>query len=340
MTDYRLETRLRDGTYVQALPFRNLQYEMGFNKPYGHRFSLPLYHDAVTTSSLIPALHEIWIWRNGVLIKAGPLWDVTPASDSANIDCGAMDMLDYLDTRLTHSQTFSAIDQTAIAWNLINATQALTGGGLGIVSGTLNTGITRSASWRDYDNKYILEAITDISDMTSGFDFNIDPVTRAFNAIWPRPQRANNLTLSYPQHIRKYGVQYMGKYMRNSINVAGVDPAISNAIDTTSRTTYGLREYADSYRDAQLITDLNNYASKIRDQRKDIKSYPTVTLQQDIIDIFDPSIIKYGDLVTVVIQDGYVQFNQLLRYITAQITVDKHGTESIILYFQDQRELN
>lgn len=340
MADYRIETRLRDGTYVQTLPHRNLQYEIGRNKPYGCRFDVPLYHRAVTSSTIVPGLHEIWVWRNGVLVKAGPLWDVTPSSSDKSLNCSAMDLLDYFDTRLTHAQNYATIDQVLIAWNLVNYTQGLTNGDLGIIMGTLGTGITRSATWKDYDNKYILEAITDISEMVQGFDFDIDPATRAFNAFYPRPQTNRNLALYYPQQIRHYSVQYWGKYMRNVVQVQGVDPNLSVAVDTTSRSTYGLREYADSYRDAQLITDLNNYAGKIRDQRKDVKAYPTVSLQQDFIDMFNSNIIQLGDLLRVVIQDGYVNIDTTLRYQTAQITVDKQGSEAVVLYLQDQRELN
>lgn len=340
MADYRIESRLRDGTYIASLPFRNLQYEMGFNKPYGIRFDLPLYHDAVQPSTLAPALHEIWVWRNGVAVTGGPLWDVSAASDGATISCGAQSLEDYFDVRLVGDQAYSVVDQTAIAWGLINTSQGLTGGALGIVSGTLGTGITRSATWRKFDNKYVLEAIQDMSEMTSGFDFKIDFSTRAFNAYYPRPQRNNNLTLIYPTHIRRYNVQYLGKYMRNSVNVAGVDPNYQTAIDTTSRTTYGLREYADSYRDAQLVTDLAAYAGKVRDIRKDVKNYPTCVLNADIIDIFDTSIIKFGDLVAVNIQDGYVNINQTMRYAAAQISVDKQGSETVVIYLQDQRELN
>jgi hypothetical protein len=340
MADYRVESRTLAGAYLAALPYRNLQFELGWNKAYTARFELPLYHDAVSSSTLQPGLHEIWIWRNGVLVKAGPLWDVTPSSGEASINCNMADVVDYLDCRLVGDQNYVTTDQGSIAWGLISTSQSLTGGALGIVQGTTATGITRSESWKQFDNKYVLEAISDLSSLTQGFDFSIDPSTRAFNAIYPRPQRNNGLQLIYPYHIRKYSVQYMGKFLRNSVGVAGTEPAYSTAVDTTSRSTYGLREYADSYRDAATVTDLNNYASRLRDIRKDVKTYPTVTLNNDLIDIFNTNVIKYGDLVGVQISDGYVQINQTLRYISAQITVDKQGAEAVVLYLQDQRELN
>ena len=329
MADYRIESRLRDGSYIATLPWLNLQYELGWNKTYDLRFTLPLYHEAVTWATLHPGLHEIWCWRNGVLVKAGPLWDANPSSDNASISCGASDIIDYFDVRLIDTVDYAAVDQTAIAWGLIDDSQDKTDGDLGVVAGTLDTGITRSASWKSFDEKYILDALTDFQEMNSGFDFTIDPATRAFHARYPRPQRDNNLRLEYPVSIRKYSVQFMGKYLRNHIRMSATDPTYVDAVDTTSRSTYGLREMGDTYRDAATVTDLTDYASKIRDQRKDVKNYPTVMIDPDIIDIFDSNVLQYGDLVQVVINDGYVNIDEQLRYITAQISVDKQGFEVV-----------
>lgn len=340
MADYRLESRLRDGTYIAALPWKNLQYELGWNKPYGIRFDLPLYHPSVTWSTVHPGLHEIWVWRNNVLVKAGPLWDAVPSSSDANINCTAQDLIDYFDVRLIDTVDYSAVDQTAIAWGLIDDSQNLTGGDLGIVQGTLGTGITRTASWTSFDQKYILEALQDFQEMNSGFDFQIDPATREFNAIYPRPQRDNNLRLEYPVTIRKYSVQYMGKYLRNHVRASATEPTYVDAYDTTSRSTYGLRDIGMTYRDAATVTDLTDFASKNRDQRKEVKNYPTVLIDPDIINVFDTSILMYGDMVDVVIDDGYVSIDTQLRYITAQITVDKQGAETVVIYLQDPRELN
>lgn len=340
MAEYRMESRLRDGTYLATLPYRNLQFEVGFNKPYTARFDLPLYHNSITWETLHPGLHEIWLWRNGTVIKKGPLWDATPSSNEANIACMFADIMDYLDVRLIIASEYSVIDQVNIAWGLIDDSQNATGGDLGIIQGTLNTGITRSATWTTFDNKYILEALVDFQEMTDGFDFNIDPATRAFNAYYPRPQRDNSLRLEYPTSIRKYSVQFMGKYLRNRVVVTATDPTFTTAIDTTSRTTYGLRDYADSYRDAATVSDLDDYASKIRDKRAEVKNYPTLVINTDQIDIFDSNVIQYGDLVQVVISDGYVNIDAQYRYITAQVTVDKQGIETVVLYLQDLREVN
>ena len=336
---YRVETRLRNGTYVADMPYKNLQFELGWNKAYGIRFEVPMDHPLVTPATLEPGLHEVWVWRNGTVITAGPLWDATVSSESRSISCGAMSLLDYLDVRLIDNVEYNVVAQTTIAWDLIDNSQALTDGNLNIIAGTLSAGVTRSAKWIDFDNKYILEALQDMSDMDEGFDFYIDPATRAFTALYPRPQRDIGLQLTYPHQIRRYSLQIMGKWIRNRVRVTGQDPNYATAVDTSSLSYYGLRDCADSYRDAATVTDLTAFASKVRDKRALPRKYPTCVIDVTDINIFNTNIIKYGDVVRVLINDGYTQFDQDMRYITAQVTVDKQGMETVVLYLQDTREL-
>ena len=339
MANYWLETRTRTGTFVCKIPFKNLQFEKGFNGPSGIRWETPLYHELMTPANLSPGLHEVWVWRNGVCVAAGPIWDMTVSTDSRQANCSAQSLEDYLDRRLVRDASYVTTDQVNIAWDLINDSQGYTSGGLGIVSGTLATGITRSIEYKTYDNKYILEAIQDFSEMEDGFDFWIDPSTRAFNAIYPRPQTNRNLHLVYPQHISSYAITYYGKYLANRVVVQGPDPAYVVATDTTSLATYGLREYADALKDAATENDLTAYTGHIRDLRKDVKGYPTLVLRGQYLNIFDSNVIQFGDMIKVTIQDGYVQIDTLLRYKGAQVTVNKNGDETIVLYTQDDREL-
>ena len=337
--EYRVQSRLRDGTYVADLPYRNLQFELGWNRGFGIRFEVPSTHPVISPATLKPGLHEIWVYRNGVLVTAGPLWDIVVSSENASISCNAMSLLDYLDVRLIDTVQYNVVDQTQIAWDLINDSQAHTDGNLYLSAGTLSTGITRSAKWSSFDNKYVLEALIDFSEMNEGFDFYIDPATRTFTALYPRPQRDQGLQLIFPYHFRRYSMQYQGKYIRNRIRVQATEPTFIEAVDTTSRSEYGLRDYADSYKDAGTVTDLTAYASKLRDRRKDVWDYPSVVVNTQVLDIFDPTVIKYGDIVRIQISDGYVQYDRDMRYTTAQISVDKQGAESVVIYLQDTREL-
>lgn len=339
MATYWLETRTRTGAFVAKIPFYNLQFEVGFNGPTGIRWSSPLYHEQVTPANMSPGLHEIAVLRNGVVVAAGPLWDMTVSTDSKSITCSAQSLEDYLDVRLIRDVSYTTIDQVNIAWDLINDSQAYTDGGLGLTSGLLFTGITRSVDYKTYDNKYILEAIQDMAEMEDGFDFWIAPSSRQFHAIYPRPANDRSLHLVYPQHISSYAVTYYGKYLRNRVVVQGPDPAYVVAVDTSSLSTYGLREYADALKDAPTANSLTEYTGHLRDIRKDVKGYPTLVLRGQYLNIFDPFTITYGDKVKVTIQDGYVQIDAQYRYKGAQITVNKSGDETIVMYTSDLREL-
>lgn len=339
MATYWLETRTRLGAFVAKIPFKNLQFETGFNGPSGIRWESPLYHEMITQETLKPGLHEVAVVRNGVTVAAGPIWDATVSTDSRAINCAAQSLEDYLDVRLVRDVTYTTIDQVNIAWDLINDSQALTDGNLGFTSGVLLGGVTRSISYKTYDCKYILEAIQDMSELEDGFDFWISPATRQFHAIYPRPYIDRGLHLMFPQHIASYAVTYYGKYLRNRVVVQGPDPAYVVATDTTSLSTYGLREYGDALKDAATANDLTEYTGHLRDIRKDVKGYPTLVLRDQIQNMFNPFAITFGDKIKLTIKDGYVDIDTFVRYKGCQVTVNKNGDETIVIYTQDDREV-
>lgn len=339
MAHYWLETKLIDGTFIQKIPFYNLQFEVGFNGPTGIRWNSPLYDSRINQTTLQAGLHEVWVLRDGVVVAAGPIWDVSVSTDSKALTCSAQTLEDYLDVRLIRDIDYTTTDQVNIAWDLINTSQGYTSGWMNLYVGTLGTGITRSISWKTYDAKYILEAIQDFSQLDDGFDFWISPNNRQFNAIYPRPATNRGLHLSYPQHISSYAMVVQGKYTRNRVVVQGPDPAYVVGVNTTNLAKYGLREYADALKDADTSDDLTEYTDHTVAMRSDVSAYPTIVLRSQIINIFDTTRIQYGDLIKVTILDGYITVDQLYRYKGAQVTVNKSGDETIVLYLQDQREL-
>lgn len=339
MAQYWLETHLRTGEFVSRIPYYNLQFEVGFNGPTGIRWSTPMYDPRVTTDTIQAGLHEVYVMRNGICVAAGPIWDISISTDNKYLTCGAQTLEDYLDVRLIQDVDYAVVDQTAIAWDLISDSQARTGGALGLTSGTLGTGITRSISFKTYDAKYVLEAIQDFAEMDDGYDFWISPATRKFNAIYPRPAVDRHLHLVWPQHISSYAMTIQGKYTRNRIVVQGPDPAYAVGINTTNLTKYGLREYADALKDAATSNDLTDYTTHVTNLRSDVSAYPTLVLRGQQFNIFDTTQFQYGDLFRVTIADGYLTVDQQYRYKGAQVTVNKNGDETIVLYTQDTREL-
>jgi hypothetical protein len=340
MADYRLETHLKTGEYIATLPYRNIQSESFMNKPGHCRFDLPLYHESITQETLQAGIHEIWMYKNGRYIWGGPLWDVTPSSHDASINCNAGSFEDYLDVRRIDFNTQAVTkDQVYHAWDLIADTQARPDGALGITAGILQTGVSRTRTWSIYDAKMILEAIQDMNAEEDGFDFYITPWDRKFNAFYPRPQRNVGLELTYPTSIRSYSVNIMGKWLRNDVLIQGPTPLYEIAVDTASRAMYGLREFSDAYKDATNISQIASRAGKTRDDRRRPKYNYQVSINTDEIDIYDPSILQFGDIVKMTIKDGYVNISESYRYVGHQVSVSKQGSESVVLYMNDLREV-
>jgi hypothetical protein len=195
-------------------------------------------------------------------------------------------------------------------------------------------------SWRKWDQKYVSEAISDMSELKDGFDYRITPSTRAFNAYYPRLQTDRGLVLKYPETLSGYAMQYYGKMLRNRIYVQGPEPWQATANDPTSEATYGIREYGDTLKDVKHSNELTAYASRLRDIRTKTRAYPTLVLRTKLIDIFDSTVLQLGDKFRVIINDGFVNINTQYRHSGHQVTVSKNGTETVVLYTQDLLELS
>lgn len=336
---YRVESRGRDGSLFGELPFRDLQFEVMMNKPSDFRFKVPM-REGITKEILEAGLHEIWIWRNDALVKAGPLWNVSPNSGEGDMNCSGTDLLDYFDVlRVNAYAKYAAMDQFDVVEQLLITAQAQAGGDYRITGPTNSSGIVVNRLYQESDGKYVLEAVTDIANEADGFDFWVDPASRRFMAFYPRLSRDLGLRLEYPAGIKSYSANYFGKWMRNDVKLLGPYNRTATAIATTSRTTYGLRQLVESYTDAPDPTALNAKASYTRDLRQAVKVSPNISLEPSYLNIFDSNTVRLGDMIQVVIDDGYVQFNEKLRLIGFQVTVGQPGQESVVLYFNDDREV-
>lgn len=339
MPEYLIESRTRDGAYLVTLPARNLQFEVMLNKPGGFRFELPLVHDSVQRSTLREGLHEAWIYRDGVLVRCGPIWNVNVSRRDNNIKIDGESLESYLDLRRIDADvTYTTLDQSLIAWDMINDSQNQTGGGLGITQGLLETGVSRSLGFKRHEGKTVYDAISDMAEMDTGFDWWITP-GRAFTTFYPRLQRNVGLRLEYPGIVHTYGVQFMGKWLRNDILMQGPEQTYAVAVDTTSRSTYGLRQLTTAAKDVKTTNELTALVAHERDLRAAGKAIPHVSLMPSVLNPFDTGQMRLGDLCHIVISDGYVQLNDLHRIVGFQVTVGKQGNESLLLYLEDLREI-
>lgn len=91
---------------------------------------------------------DVWVYRNGIpkwrcrTLPVAQAWG-EDGSDDADVTAVGYRRLAGARHIVSGPPTFSAVDQGTIIWNLIQHTQATTGGNLGITQGTTTTGIVR-----------------------------------------------------------------------------------------------------------------------------------------------------------------------------------------------------
>lgn len=340
MADFRLEARTRGGSYLATLPVRNIQGEHWYNRPKQLRFELPLNNVNVTRQNLWPGLTEVQLFRNNTRIFTGPLWDATATSSNNTLACAAESIESYLGHRRIMADLRYTGAASATVWDLINRTQTLTDGGLGITQGTVQVAPNVQVDYLISDGKYLLDCITELAELdASGFDWEINP-DRQLNLWYPRPQIASRVKLEYGGAISGYSVQVLGHYEANDIFVKGKDALRSTSpiVDTAKRTEYGLRQLVGSNTGLTMLAQVNDYAQRLLALHRDPKEIPHITLRSTSVNPWDGDI---GILQTaqVVIDDGWAQYNQTMRLNGFQYTIGKHGSESFNLYMADLREV-
>lgn len=340
VASFRLESHLRDGTYLATLPYRNIQGEWWRNKPKQLRFELPLYHPAVTRSNVDPGKTEIQLFRNNTKIFTGPLWDVTASSGDAKLSCTCEGLESYLGLRRLDSDLrYSNQAGQTIMWDLINRAQTGTDAALYFTQGTLQACPSRSVTYLKSDMNFFDDITSKFADdSTLGFDWEID-VDRKLQIWYPRPQVPSRSRLVYKQSITGYSVQAQGKWEANDIAYQGAEGIRSDpVIDTAKRAEYGLRQLADNDRDVVLAATCTQRAQRLLTLHRDIQETPSITLRSEV-NPFEGD-IWFGQTAQVVIDDAWTQYNETMRLDGFQLSVGKQGNESVVLYMTDLREVS
>lgn len=125
----------------------------------------------------------IVIKEDGTCVWSGPMADQTGTYEDLDgyITVTGYSWLYYFKFRNTNkSQIYSQVEQSAIAWSLINTTQAKTNGTLLITQGLNPTSMLRDRTYETYE---IAEALTNLSNVINGFDFGFEPVFDSNNRL-------------------------------------------------------------------------------------------------------------------------------------------------------------
>lgn len=143
-------------------------------------------------------LTDLLVYRAGTLMFRGRIGPTSDTLDgtSHTVSLNAVDYRGLLDRRIVHAATsWATVDQADIAWDLIDSSQGLDGGDVGIYRGTgQSTGVDRT---RNYEpGKRVGEAVTELGRVNNGFEWEID-ANLGFNIFYPTRGTTRDFVCEY-----------------------------------------------------------------------------------------------------------------------------------------------
>ena len=283
---------------------------------------------------------EVWLYRDGSIVQAGPIIGVQMQSGTINIVTRSL--LYYLRYMfVTSDLVYSSIDQYTIAKGLVDHWQSKDYGNYGIdTSGIGTSGQTRSYTYRAEERPNVLRKIEQMADNLNGFEFYVDPSTRDLELTDRRGSDKSASVVIDGRGIVTQGAYFsvaQGDYA-NEVYAIGADyedssPAVGTETNTAARNAWGLAGLVISVDGVTQQGTLEDYAQTALDAVEAMQFQPTgsqqlIPVQGAGIDDFD-----VGDTVTYEFDFGFGLVALTRDIWQKHVSVDKSGQEFISVEF-------
>lgn len=253
------------------------------------------------------------------------------ASDHGTISVTSKGFFSLLDKRLTNVlRTYTSQDAGDIAWDLINYTQGLAYGNLGITRGVHPVTVNRDRTFRYEYIKTAIEGLTN-KNILNGFDFEID-TGKVFNIFYPeKGTQRDNLIVEYGFNVEGYQITENGLMgLVNQVVVIGENfgddiVSVTRDAEVDYKSNYGLLQETVSEKDIQQATTLQDKGDKYLANWK----FPRKTIVLDL-KFESPLFTDYqvGDRIKVKIAQENV--NEFYRVVKRGL--DNTGKVSLTVY--------
>ena len=318
----------------------NRSYSYQLNRAGKASFSLPLTTERLQRFPLYIGVTRLLIYRADKLIWAGVIWEITEDAqdDEGAVNVQCTEIFHILSEKRYTSNTYTSTDAGTIAWGLINTTQGLTGGNLGITQGTIQTTQNRD---RTYLDEKIGEKIIQLTEVINGFDFEITPSIKVntlgvFNVYSKRGSTLNTFRLEYGEGLKNNIQSWSRKRtlsdMFNSVIVEGEGLGetilTSTQTDTALISSVGLLEARVQEKSVNVQTTLDTKAQEFIRVRKTEQPLYDITVNNAYNDFGKYDV---GDIVPVRIKYGYLDINTTMRIYGIDVRVSDSGEEVIKL---------
>jgi hypothetical protein len=351
MAEYTLEIyRLDDGVYTRIdsfITFSPFEWSNSLCGVGGLTFQLSAYDTHASAENLVRFRNHVAVKRNNTVVWFGPITDITEdfedVTGSIKVDCNTMlyHLIDIDGTgRYTDKiQSYVQIEQSEIAWDLINQTQLRSNGDLGIVQGNNPTSILRD---RTYEYTNVGQALINLTKVIGGIEFEFVPIVDSsnlvtgvtFNVYYPvvGTLRDDLNSLKVGENIQKIKLKTKHQIANNGISEgAGTGSTISDEIAfSASQESYTRREMIYPQKDVSLLSTLSaNLNAKLTE--RSVENYTvTLTLYPDKYPLLGTYIL--GDRLYIdlgIAGTGYLAGVREARVTAIEVQVTDPGKETI-----------
>ncbi len=313
---FRVLIRNSDGSLQWEVPFLSIRFSEELNNDRNAQVAFARQElEAIAAANgttwgfiLKGSYRELDIYDGDTLVYAGFLDEYQSSTDGVakgNITMTSRGFFSLLKKRYTNSlRAYSAQDAGDIAWDLIDYTQGLTSGALGITRGSHPATKNRDRTFR-FAN--IGDEIAGLSNdnVKDGFDFEVD-TGKVFNLYFPE-KGSQRPTIKYEWgfNIDGYQVNENGLMgMANQVIVAGdgfgdgmLSATRSAAADYAAN--YGLLQDVLAEKDVTEAATLNDKGDKYLDRYKYPRKSLTLSVDYEAIPFTD---FGLGDRIKVKIE--------------------------------------
>jgi hypothetical protein len=277
-------------------------------------------------------ISDLWVYRNGSPVFrgriTGPNSD-TLAPDRYDFAVEARDYREVLNRRILYAdRTWTGVEQSTIVWDLITDTEALGGGNLGLTQGTWPvTGIIRpSVTFMAGDS--VGQSIKLLSQMSGGFDWDIDIGLNA-NLYYPYRGQDNGTVLDWGGVVKNVTRTFEPSQYANGIRQSGADGITPTSLAVPDIGSRAEGRWDAQFSDTQLnTTDMVNQTAATNLALAQT-ALPTYQIQVAKGAWGGPGHIWIGDYVTVAIKAGRLNEVVKARVFELDITVDDSNREDV-----------
>lgn len=318
---------------------RNKSFSLGVNRPGSLSFDLPF--STIGAAYLNPLEYCVIATKNKQTVWSGPIWTREDNFDSAKFSVGAVGWFELLKRRyfIDDDHQFNGVTDGAIAFSILSYanSQVIAGSARPTwITGGTNTSTTERIITFDRWNN-VGDAITQLTEIEAGFDFEIDPVTRAMNIFaWDDYTDNENAIFGFnfgPNNAKGVSRKLSADDLSNDFYVIGkTQTAHANAVDANI-DTYNLHQKVINLNEVGelgVLASIANVELTVSQEPRitiDFTSLPPTAIE-NVPSFFEDYNLRDKVYLTAK-REGVEIENQAVRIFSIDFSIDANDNEII-----------